>query len=93
MDESKLREAEEWIAGTFDGEYYADLHIALYELHSTHSDDLPGSKVLEKLYRLANVTHAAMTVELDRIEAAEAARAELDMPRNEAEARAMREAA
>ena len=93
MNDSKLREAEEWIAGTFDGDYYAALHIALYELHSTHADDLKGSKVLETLYRLANVTHAAMTVELERIEAAERARAELDMPRNEAEARAMREAA
>jgi hypothetical protein len=93
MNEAKLREAEESIAGTFDGDYYADLHIALYELHTTHSDDLSGSKLLETLYRLANTTHAAMSVELARIEAAQRARAELDMPRNGAEARAMRDAA
>lgn len=91
QDPTRLREAEQWVAGTFDGEHYTDLTLALHALHHTAPSALPGSDLLARLYRLAKVEAEAMDAqlldmaalqveandiadELDRAEAAEAAR-------------------
>ena len=63
-DDAKLREAEEWIAGSFDGSHYTALSLALFGLHKTSPDKLIGSGVLQKLYELAKVEHAAMRARL-----------------------------
>lgn len=63
-DDAKLREAEENIAGTFDGSHYTDVTLALYELANTPADKLAGSDLLARLYRLAGVEWSAMNREL-----------------------------
>jgi len=63
-DDAKLREAEEWVAGTFDGSHYSEITLALFDLHETDADRLIGSDLLTRLYRLAATEHAAMTKKL-----------------------------
>lgn len=66
-DDAKLREAEEWVAGSFEGDHYADLTLALHKLHRTEPSDLLGSDVLATLYRLAEAHHDAIEAELRRM--------------------------
>lgn len=63
-DPAKCREAEQWVAGTFDGEHYAALTLALHELHYTDPSLLPGSDLLTTLYRLAVVEAGALDAQL-----------------------------
>lgn len=58
------REAEQWVAGTFDGEHYTDVTLALHQLHHTDPSDLIDSPLLAKLYELAAVEAAAMDEQL-----------------------------
>ena len=77
-DPKKLREAESWTAGSFDGEHYTAVSLALHALHRIDPADLLGSDALANLYRLARVDHEAIeaqlyemaTVDLDRRAAA-----------------------
>ena len=46
QDDAKLREAEEWVAGSFDSSHYTDLTLALFALHNTDPDKLAGSDLL-----------------------------------------------
>ena len=66
-DPEKLREAEEWIAGTFDGSHYTEVTLALYALHHGDASKLIGSDVLATLYRLAKVEAAAMDAQLEEM--------------------------
>lgn len=61
---NRLAEAEEWVAGSFPPSHYSDLSLALYELHNTHPDNLLGSDLLARLYRLAKVDHDAIDAQL-----------------------------
>ena len=63
-DPEKLREAEEWVAGTFDGSHYTEVTLALYALHHGDANKLIGSDLLTTLYRLAKVEAAAMDAKL-----------------------------
>lgn len=53
--EAIRKEADEWLDGTFDGEHYTALEIAMADLHEVEPSNLLGSSVLERLYRLAKV--------------------------------------
>lgn len=68
-DDAKRREAESWIAGQFDGEFYTALTLALYDLHITEPADLLGTQTLTNLYRLAKVVAGKMDAELERMAA------------------------
>lgn len=68
-DDAKRREAEEWIAGGFDGEFYTDLMLALYDLHTTDPVELLGTQTLTNLYRLAETVADKMDAELERMAA------------------------
>lgn len=63
-DPAKLKEAEEWVAGTFDGDHYSALTLALHQLHHTDPSALAGSDLLTTLYQLAKVEAAAMDAKL-----------------------------
>ena len=63
-DPAKCREAEEWIAGTLNGDHYAEVTLALHRLHYTDPSDLMGTELLTQLYRLAKVEAAAMDAKL-----------------------------
>lgn len=63
-DPKKLREAEEWTAGSFDESHYTAVSLALYALHSVDPDKLLGSDLLATLYRLAKVDHEAIEARL-----------------------------
>ena len=77
-DPKKLREAEEWTAGSFEDSHYTEVSLALHALHRIDPADLLGSDALANLYRLARVDHEAIeaqlyemaTVDLDRRAAA-----------------------
>lgn len=64
QDPAKLREAEEWTAGSFDGEHYTAVSLALHALHRIDPADLLGSDALANLYRLAKVDHEAIEAQL-----------------------------
>ena len=66
-DPKKLREAEEWTAGSFDGEHYTAVSLALHALHRIEPADLLGSDALANLYRLAKVDHEAIEAQLQRM--------------------------
>jgi hypothetical protein len=68
-DDAKRREAEEWIAGGFDGEFYTALTLALYDLHITEPADLLGMQTLTRLYELAKIVAGKMDAELERMAA------------------------
>lgn len=68
-DDAKRREAESWIAGGFDGEFYTALTLAMYDLHITEPDDLLGTQTLTNLYRLAKTVADKMDAELERMAA------------------------
>ena len=78
QDPKKLTEAESWTAGSFDGDHYTAVSLALHALHRKDPSELIGSDVLVTLYRLAKVDHDAIeaqlrelaTVELERRHAA-----------------------
>ena len=63
-DDAKLRDAEQWTAGTFDDEHYTEVTLALHRLYRTKPSDLLGSDVLATLYRLARVEHDAIESQL-----------------------------
>lgn len=63
-DPKKLREAEEWTAGSFDSEHYAAVSLALHALHRIEPADLLGSDALANLYRLAKIDHDAIEAQL-----------------------------
>ena len=63
-DPKKLREAEEWTAGSFEDSHYTEVSLALHALHNTDPDKLLGSDVLATLYRLAKVDHEAIEARL-----------------------------
>lgn len=63
-DPAACREAEQWTAGTFDGDHYTDVTLALHQLHHTDPADLIDSPLLAKLYELAAVEAAAMDEQL-----------------------------
>lgn len=48
-------QADQWNDGMQSGEHYAELEIAMADLHEVEPSDLPGSALLERLYRLAKV--------------------------------------
>lgn len=60
----KCREAEEWVAGTLDGDHYPAVTLALHQLHHTDPSALMGSDLLTALYRLAKVEAAAIDAKL-----------------------------
>ena len=92
-DPAKCREAEEWVAGTFEGDHYTEVTLALHRLHYTDPSDLMGTDLLTQLYRLAKVEAAAMDARLLEM-AEEAASDELRQAGEEAaEARAEARAA
>ena len=66
-DPEKLREAEEWVAGTFDGSHYTEVTLALYALHHGDASKLIGSDLLTTLYRLAKVEAMAMDAQLEEM--------------------------
>ena len=66
-DPNKLAEAEEWIAGTFDGSHYTEVTLALYALHHGDASKLMGSDVLATLYRLAKVEAMAIDAQLEEM--------------------------
>ena len=66
-DPEKLREAEEWVAGTFDGSHYTEVTLALYALHHGDANKLIGSDLLTTLYRLAKVEALAMDAQLEEM--------------------------
>lgn len=66
-DPKKLREAESWTAGSFDGEHYTAVSLALHALHRIEPDKLLGSDALANLYRLAKVDHEAIEAQLQRM--------------------------
>ena len=63
-DPKKLREAESWTAGSFDGEHSTAVSLALHALHRIEPADLLGSDALANLYRLAKVDHEAIEAQL-----------------------------
>ncbi|WP_315386578.1 hypothetical protein [uncultured Stenotrophomonas sp.] len=63
-DPEACREAEQWTAGTFDGDHYTDVTLALHQLHHTDPADLLDSPLLAKLYELAAVEAAAIDEQL-----------------------------
>ena len=65
QDDKKLRGAEEWVAGSFDGSHYTDVTLALHALHHTDPDRLLGSDLLARLYALARVEAAAIDEQID----------------------------
>lgn len=66
-DDASLHEAEEWVAGSFDSDHYAEVTLALHALSRTEPADLLGSAVLANLYRLARIDHDAIEAELRRM--------------------------
>lgn len=58
--DANLRTAEEWVAGTFDGDHYTEVTLALDALHR---EGLTAS-VLLRLHQLAKVESLAMDVAL-----------------------------
>ena len=63
-DPAACREAEQWTAGTFDGDHYTDVTLALHQLHHTDPADLLGSDLLAQLYALAKVEADAIDAQL-----------------------------
>lgn len=63
-DPGACREAEQWTAGTFDGDHYTDVTLALHQLHHTDPADLIDSPLLAQLYALAKVEAAAIDEQL-----------------------------
>jgi len=63
-DPAACREAEQWVAGSFDGEHYSDVTLALHQLHHTPPSNLIDSPLLAQLYALAAVEAAAVDDEL-----------------------------
>lgn len=63
-DPAACREAEQWVAGTFDGDHYTDVTLALHQLHHTDPSDLIDSPLLAQLYALAAVQAAALDEQL-----------------------------
>ena len=63
-DPKKMREAEEWTAGSFDESHYTEVSLALHALHRIDPEKLLGSDVLATLYRLAKVDHEAIEARL-----------------------------
>jgi hypothetical protein len=63
-DPAACREAEQWAAGSFDGEHYTDVTLALHQLHHTDPSDLIDSPLLAQLYALAAVEAAVMDEQL-----------------------------
>jgi len=66
-DDAKRREAEEWTAGSFEGEHYSEVTLALDELHRLGATPA----VIEKLHRLAKVESAALQEKLREMAEAE----------------------
>lgn len=66
-DPKKLREAEEWTAGSFDESHYTAVSLALHALHRIDPADLLGSDALANLYRLAKADHDAIEAQLQRM--------------------------
>lgn len=87
-DPSKCREAEQWVAGAFDGEHYAELTLALHRLHHAAPSTLAGSDLLATLYRLAAVEAGALDAQLQQMaeDAVQAAQDEAAEARSEAAA-------
>lgn len=52
-DPAKVAEADEWNDGMQSGEHYSEVERALADLHEIDPDQLLGSDVLVRLYRLA----------------------------------------
>lgn len=75
-DDAKLREAESWVAGSFESEHYTDVTLALHALHHKGATQ----DVLANLFALAKVEAAAVDAQLAEL-------AERDL-RDEAEQRA-----
>lgn len=71
-DDAKRREAEEWTAGTFDGDHYTEVTLAMDELHRLGA----RPDVLEKLHRLAKVESDALQSKLREMAEAEVAKGE-----------------
>ena len=88
-DDAKLREAEEWVAGSFDSSHYTELTLALFALHNTDPDKLAGSDLLARLYALAKVEATAMNEQLAGMAEAEETRRETENAADAAEARDM----
>ncbi len=59
-DDAKRREAEEWIAGFFDGEHYTQVTLAFHDMH--HNGLTDGVKA--KLHALAKVEADALDEKL-----------------------------
>lgn len=70
-DPEKLEQAEAWVCMDFEADYWTDVTLALYDLHTTDPSSLLGSDLLTKLYRLAKVVAAKMDAELERMAADE----------------------
>lgn len=64
-DEAQLREAESWVAGSFDGDHYTAVTLALHKLHHTDPSKLLDSDLLARLYALAKVEALAIDERLE----------------------------
>lgn len=65
--DAHLRAAEEWVAGTFDGDHYTDVTLTLDALHR----DGLTPQILIRLHRLAKVESLAMDGALRQVAEAE----------------------
>lgn len=66
-DPEKLEQAEAWVCMDFEADYWTDVTLALYDLHTTDPSSLLGSDLLTKLYRLAKTVAEKMDAELERM--------------------------
>lgn len=57
------REAEQWTAGTFEGEHYTEVTLALDALHREGAT----AAVIERLHRLARVESMALSEKLREV--------------------------
>ena len=66
-----VKDADENVDGTHDGNWYSDAERALADLSGIDADKLLGSDVLARLYRLAEVANEARKSEMRAIAEAE----------------------
>ncbi len=59
LDADKIKEADEWCAGSLSSSHYSELESVMADLHQVHPSDLLGSDVPPRLYSLAKQHHAA----------------------------------
>lgn len=79
-DQDKIAEADECVAGTFDGEHYSETERVLADLDAIEPADLCSSDVLARLYQLARAHGVARRQQLREMAAEQATRESMDWP-------------